>query len=185
VTTNFDRGVQYLQPAIGKAPYWWWSPGLDTVPDGPGAYAINRPVPPIRQVIDNGLFCAAVVNLIRRANRKVVPTFGDYRYDGGTRAIQLYWSRFLVPFDRWTVYPRGTLIGRYFSWERLNHGDQGHVAVLLGEQDLAHQRDPLILHSHPEVGGLARTRLGASHAGWYYEYACLPWDWINHPHSGF
>jgi hypothetical protein len=136
-------------------------------------------------VIRGGLFCQAVVNLIRRVNRKIVPTFGDPRNDGGTRANQLYFARFIEPFARWAVYPRGTMVGRYFSWMRLAQGDQGHVAVLLGEQNLAEQNDPLILQSHPEVGGLARTRLGLSHSGWYYEYAIRPEYWINHDAGGF
>ncbi len=48
--------------------------------------------------------------------------------------------------------------------------DQGHVGVLLWTQDLKNQQDGILLHSHPAVGGLTRTRLGASHANGYYDY---------------
>lgn len=185
MATNFDRGVRYLEPAIGKTRYWYWPPSLGIVPDGPGAFAVNRVAPDIQTVIQGGVFCAGVINLIRRVNRKIVATNGDPRYDGGTYAIQRFWGEFAEPFSRWEVYPRGTLIGRYFRWDGAAVGDQGHVGVLLGEQNLAEQKDPLILHSHPAVGGLARTRLGASHAGFYYHYIVRPEDWINHEVGGF
>ncbi len=185
--TNFDRGVERVRAAIGRAPYWWWPPSMDVVPDGPGAFAVNRPLPDnlVEQMVDHGIFCAGLINVIRRANRKIVPTNGNPRYDGGTFAIQNFWSGFAERFDRWDYYPRGTLIGRYFRWDGAKVGDQGHVGVLLEPQDLAHQKDGLLLHSHPAVGGLATTRLGASHAGWYYHYVVRPEHWINHDVGGF
>lgn len=63
--------------------------------------------------------------------------------------------------------------------------DQGHIGVLVRAQNLAEQQDGLLLHSHPAVGGLAYTRLGASHAGFYYDEWCAPEDWINHDKGGF
>jgi hypothetical protein len=187
--TNFDKGIEYLLPAVGKARYWFWPPKLDIVPSGPGAYARNEEAPKIENVIEGGLFCQAVINLIRRVNRKRVPTLGDPRYDGGTWANQGYFANFSEPFSRYKVYPRGTMIGRKFRWagdpgfsEVL---DQGHVAVLLGEQNLAEQKDPRILQSHPAVGGLNYTRLGRSHDGWFYQYVVRPEDWINHDKGGF
>jgi hypothetical protein len=187
--TNFDKGIEYLLPAVGKAQYKYWAPNDDTVPPGPPAYAINKPAPKIADVIKDGLFCQAVVNLIRRVNRKIVPTLGDPRYDGGTWANQGFFANFSEPFSRWKVYPRGTMIGHKFRWagdpgfsEVL---DQGHVAVLLGEQNLAEQKDPRILQCHPAVGGLNYTRLGASHDGGYYQYAVRPENWINHNKGGF
>ena len=67
---------------MGKARYWFWLPNLDIVPSGLGAYAANEEVPDIDVVIKGGVFCQEVVNLIRRVNRKTVPTRGDERYDG-------------------------------------------------------------------------------------------------------
>jgi hypothetical protein len=189
VQTNFDKGIAYLLPAVGKARYWYWPPNLGIVPSGPGAYAINEDVPDIDLVIREGLFCQAVVNLIRRANRKIVPTMGDERYDGGTWANQNFFALFSEPFSRWAKYPRGTMVGRNFVWAGLPGAsavlDQGHVAVLMDEQNLAQQKDPMILQSHPAVGGLNYTRLGASHNHWYYQYAVRPEDWINHDKGGF
>jgi hypothetical protein len=189
--TNFDKGIEYLLPAVGKARYWFWPPNLVEVPSGPGAYAINQEVPDIDVVIKGGLFCQAVVNLIRRANRKIVPTMGDNRFDGGTWANQNFFSAFSEPFSRWAVYPRGTMVGRNFVWAGPPGAsavrDQGHVAVLMDEQNLAEQKDPRILHSHPHpaVDGLNFTRLGASHGVGYYHYAVRPENWINHDKGGF
>jgi|SRR5215208_617728 len=183
--TNFDDGVDYLEPAMGQTPYWFWPPALDIVPDGPGAYAVNEEVPDINEVIDGGIFCAAVVNLIRRANRKVIPTLGDDRYDGGTWACQNFWHPFHEDFSIYSVYPRGTLVGRYFRWAGAPGFsavvDQGHVAVLWDEHNLAEQKDAYIIQSHPDVAGLDwNTHLTYSHQGWFYEYAVRPEDWINH-----
>jgi hypothetical protein len=204
--TNFDVGIDYLTPAMGQVPYWFWPPSLDFVPDSVGAYAIDEPAPDIQDVINGGevtvegvdmglgfqrgMFCAAVINLIRRANRKIVPTLGDDRYDGGTWACQNFWAPFAEDFSIFSVYPPGTLIGRYFRWAG-DPGfsavvDQGHVAVLWDEHNLAEQKDAWVVQSHPDVGGLDwNVHLTKSHAGWYYEYAVRPENWINHDKGGF
>jgi hypothetical protein len=174
--TNFEIGLDYLRPAIDRAPYAFWRKGMDKVPSGSPAYAVNHPVPPIQQIIDEGLYCQAVVNLILRRNHMRVPTFGNPEYDGGTRANQIYFAKYDEPFDRWANYPRGTLIGRYFSWKRLQQGDQGHVAVILTDK----VDNPYILQSYPPAGLTNNVQLGTSHAGWYYEYAVRPHNWINY-----
>ncbi len=189
--SNFDRGLERVRAAIGRAPYWYWPPSMDIVPDGPGAFAVNRPLPEnlVQQMVNTGIFCQGVINVFRRANRLIVPTMGDARYDGGTWAAQNFWREFIRPFDRYDYIPRGALVGRYFRWEgapgRSRVLDQGHVGVLTTAQDLKNQQDGVLLHSHPAVGGLNKTRLGASHAGWYYDYWIHPEDWINHDKGGF
>jgi hypothetical protein len=140
------------------------------------------------------MFCAAVVNLIRRVNRKIVPTMGDDRFDGGTWACQNFWSLYIEKFSIYSVYPRGTLIGRYFQWAG-DPGfsevvDQGHVAVLWDEHNLAQQKDAWVVQSHPEVGGLNWwTHLSVSNAtsdgSNYYDYAVRPENWINHDKNNF
>jgi hypothetical protein len=52
--------------------------------------------------------------------------------------------------------------------------------VLLAAQDLENQKVGVLLHSHPVVEGLNRTKLGDSRAGWHYEYWVHVDDWINH-----
>jgi hypothetical protein len=205
--TNFDKGMAYLEPAMERVPYWYWPPTLDIVPDGVGAYATNKRAPDINDVIkggyltvegepvegygfQQGIFCAGVVNLIRRVNRKTVPTMSNPYYDGGTWACQNFWHLWMKPFNIYSVYPRGTLIGRYFEWAGAPGAsrvvDQGHVAVLWDEHNLAEQKDAWVVQSHPGVGGLDwNTRLTVSHNGGYYDYAVRPEDWINHDKSGF
>jgi len=203
--TNFDEGIEYLTTAIGNVPYWFWPPALDFVPDGVGAYAIDEPAPDIEDVINGGevtvngvpvggfargIFCAGVVNLIRRVNRKIVPTLDDNRYDGGTWACQNFWAPFMEEFNINSVYPRGTLIGRYFQWAG-DPGfsaviDQGHVAVLWDEHNLAEQKNAWVVQSHPAVGGLDwNVHLVQSHDDGYYDYAVRPEYWIDHDKGDF
>ena len=184
---NFDRATEWLLPEILDAPYWFWPPSMSTIPDGAGAFAVNRTVYDwhIRQAIDIGIFCQGLINLYRRFNSKIVPTNGDPRYDGGTWANQNFFRDFLRPFSRYDVIPRGALIGRYFRWNGAYVADQGHVGVLLQPQNLEEQKSGVLLHSHPAVGGVARTDLGLSHAGWYYDYWIAPEDWLCHNKGGF
>ncbi|MEJ7842333.1 MAG: GH25 family lysozyme [Rubrobacter sp.] len=54
----FWDAIDYLRPAIGdrRTPYWVWEAGI--IPDGPGAFAISRPVPSIEYVKgEPGIFC--------------------------------------------------------------------------------------------------------------------------------
>src|SRR3712207_8696730 len=48
-------------------------------------------------------------------------------------------------FSRWAKYPRGTMVGRNFVWAGLPGAsavlDQGHVAVLMDEQNLAERSE--------------------------------------------
>lgn len=55
---TFWDAIDYLRPAIGgrRTPYWVWEEGI--IPDGPGAFAINRQVPSIEYVRgEPGIFC--------------------------------------------------------------------------------------------------------------------------------
>lgn len=189
VKDNFDRAVKTLERAEDNADYWFWPPGMDIVPDGAGAFAVNKPVTNwhVDEMIEKGVFCQGVINYIRRFNGKKVPydpTFPDSRYDGGTWANQRYFADFIRPFNRYVYIPRGALIGRYFRWAGAPGfsavEDQGHVGVLLEPQDLNNNKGGILLHSHPAVGGLNQTKLGDSHQGWYYNYWIHPGDWINH-----
>jgi hypothetical protein len=126
------------------------------------------------------LYSERSTNVILRRNRMRVPTFGNLDNDGGTRANQIYFAKYDEPFDRWVHYPKGTLIGRYFSWGRLRKADQGHVAVILTDKVDNPYIYPYILQSYPPAGLTNNVLLGTSHAGWYYEYAVRPHNWINY-----
>ena len=181
--TRFYDALRYIEPAIGRMPYGWWTSGA--VPDGAPAYAINAPAPPIRELFGRTIFCAGVPNLMLRRVGKRIPTRGNASFDGGVGAY--FWSSLYgpgyftgydEPFDlekakRWARESRsGVLIGRFYRGSR----DQGHVAVLLPSG--------YVLQSYD--GGNGRPGLNwqhtveASHAGWYYETMCHSSQWIDY-----
>jgi len=179
--TRFYRALQYIKPAIGRADYRWWTSGI--VPDGAPAYAVNAPPPPIETVIRNGLFCAALPNLMLRVVGKRIPTRGNALYDGG---IAAYWHtsawglgdgyfagyerRFHLPTaKRWARESRsGVLIGRSYR----NVSDQGHVGILLPSG--------YVLQSDAAQGLHWNNTIEVDHWGYYYEWMVPSGDWINY-----
>jgi hypothetical protein len=137
--TRLYKFIRYIEPAVGKALYWTWKGG--DVPDGPGAYAFNGPVPDVSVVIERGLFCAAVPNLALRCDGKRVPTKGNPHYDGGIAAYFTgmygpgYFAAYDVPFNlatakKWATTTRsGVLLGKGYWGEQLSL--QGHTGILL------------------------------------------------------
>jgi len=174
--SNFDTALGYAEQILGTW-YGWWRGG--PVPDEEPAWAINKPPPDPQYVYARSCFCAGLTNLMRRSVGKIVPPSGGALYDGGTLAYGEYFYHWSEWFDIYKalngLYPHGTLIGRYFDWDRLP-SDQGHVAVLLD--------GGWVLQSYDGGGGPPGvnwdTRIKDSHAGWYYEYAVLPENWINY-----
>jgi uncharacterized protein YycO len=68
----------------------------------------------------------------------------------------------LHPFKSWLIYPEGTLLLRKYRSEE----DQGHLAIYMAANS--------IVHSWPETGSCFATI--EPH---YYEYVCLPEDWMT------
>ena len=136
----------------------------------------KRTSPPPEEVIAEGCFCAGVPNLMLRAVGREVPTLGDALYDGGCLAYGEYYADVAEAFDVNEDYPAGTLIGRYFSWERSAAGDQGHVAVVLDGGYLLQSYDGDGA-GYPGVN--ADVHVADSHAGYYYEYAVRPENWLG------
>ncbi len=182
--SNLDTALEYAEQVLGT-PYGWWSDG--DVPEGPPAWAVNEHSPDPQVVLNSTCFCAGVPNLMLRSVGKIVPISfpGGERWDGGRLAYGDYYWNYSEWFDIQKAlrgdYPRGTLIGRYFTWERNSWGDRGHVAVLL--------EDGWVLQSFDGGGGWPGVNwdwhIKDSHAGWYYEYAVLPWNWINYEGDEF
>ena len=189
--TKFYDALRYIEPAIGRTAYGWWTHGA--IPDGPPAYAKNAPPPDIQRVINGGIFCQGVANLFCRHAGHQIPSLGNPDYDGGTGAA---WGGFFGAggawvdgwYARWGVQERfnlaeakeiaastrsGVLIGR--RYRNANH-DQGHTAILLPSG--------YVLQSIP--GGPSRSAglnwwwpIEDSHDGWYYEYMVRASNWIN------
>ncbi|HET7272798.1 MAG TPA: hypothetical protein VFI90_17130, partial [Rubrobacter sp.] len=187
--TNFARGFKYVMQLNNHMKYWVWSSG--PVPDGEGAYATNKPLPPANQLKGKRIFCAGVPNLFRRAAGKSIPTRGNNLYDGGIAAY-FYTSAFGglgpgfftgvdVKFDlpkakKWARETRsGVLIGRCYRGATL--AGQGHVAILLP--------DGKVMQSYQtgldgEPGLNTDATIEKSNAGNYYEVMVHPSAWINH-----
>jgi GH25 family lysozyme M1 (1,4-beta-N-acetylmuramidase) len=187
--TNFARGFKYAMQLNNHMKYWVWSHG--PVPDGEGAYAANKPLPPVNQLKGKRIFCAGVPNLFRRAAGKSIPTRGNNLYDGGVAAYFYtsafgglgpgFFSRVDVPFNlakakKWARETRsGVLIGRCYRGSTL--AGQGHVAILLP--------DGKVMQSYQtgldgEPGLNTDATIEKSHAGNFYEVMCHPSAWINH-----
>lgn len=191
--TNFSVGYKHLLPLIGSMPYEIWVSG--NVPDGPMAWAANRPLPPLRDMTGKTSACMMVGNIIRRGAGKIVPTRGNLNFDGGVAAYFYspasfpgvgvlgpgFFSDVDVPFDlqtakRWAKETQtGVLIGRNYVGNALS--GQGHIAVLLP--------DGIVLQSTLDHGlNVART-IEESHAGFYYTVMVHPKDWIEHDLNKF
>lgn len=160
--------------SIVGAPHVRWTDG--PVPDRSPAWAVNEPPPPPKEVVAEGCFCAGVPNLMLRAAGREIPALGDELYDGGCFAYGEYFADVAEAFDINAEYPAGTLIDRHFSWERLANGDQGHVAVVLDDGYLLQSYDGDGA-GYPGVN--ADVHIVDSHAGFYYEYAVRPENWLG------
>ena len=186
--TNFARGYKYIMHLNDHMKYWVWTSG--PVPDGEGAYAVNKPLPSVNHLMGKRIFCAGVGNLFRRAAGEKVPTRGDPRYDGGVAA---YWytpafgglgpgffSRVDVPFHlptakKWAAESgSGVLVGRIYRNNTLS--GQGHVAIVLPDGKVLQSFQ---FGSDGEPGLNAHYTIEQSHDGGYYEVMVHPRDWIN------
>jgi lysozyme len=187
--TNFARGYKYVMQLNNHMKYWVWSSG--PVPDGEGAYAVNKPLPPAEQLRGKRIFCAGVPNLFRRAAGKNIPTRGNALYDGGVAAY-FYTSAFGglgpgffsgvdVPFNlakakKWARETgSGVLIGRCYRGNTL--AGQGHVAILLPDGKVLQSFQ---FGANGEPGLNTDYTIEQSHAGNYYEVMAHPRAWINH-----
>jgi GH25 family lysozyme M1 (1,4-beta-N-acetylmuramidase) len=187
--TNFAEGYKYVMQLNNRMKYWVWSSG--PVPDGEGAYAANKPLPPVEQLIGKRIFCAGPTNIIRRAARKIIPTRGDALYDGGIAAY-FYTSAFGglgpgffsgvdVPFNLATAKKwaretgSGVLVGR--SYRNNSLAGQGHVAILLPDGKVLQSFQ---FGADGEPGLNTDFTIEESHAGGYYEIMVHPKDWIDH-----
>jgi GH25 family lysozyme M1 (1,4-beta-N-acetylmuramidase) len=187
--TNFARGFKYVMQLNNHMKYWVWSSG--PVPDGEGAYAVNKPLPPVGQLKGKRMFCAGVPNLFRRAAGETIPTRGNPDFDGGVAAY-FYTSAFGglgpgfftsvdVPFDLATAKKwaretgSGVLIGRTYRNSSL--AGQGHVAIVLPDSKVLQSFQ---FGADGEPGLNTDYTIEESNAGGYYEVMIHPKDWINH-----
>jgi len=187
--TYFAEGYKYFMQLNNGMKYWVWASG--PVPDGEGAYAVDKPLPTVNQLKGKRIFCAGVPNIFRRAAGKSIPTRGNRNFDGGIAAY-FYTSAFGglgpgffsgvdVPFHLATAKKwaretgSGVLIGR--SYRNNSLAGQGHVAILLPDGKVLQSFQ---FGADGEPGLNTEYTIEQSHAGNYYEVMVHPKDWINH-----
>lgn len=101
---NTEKAIAYAKQLIG-APYSWWRSGDFGGVEGAPAWAKNAAAPDAARVRREGLFCAAVLNLSRRAIGKPIPPHPSYSgYDGGVAA----WWFVFYDVSEWFVRGSGT-----------------------------------------------------------------------------
>lgn len=130
--TNEQILQECIEYILSCRPSWyapWWSGPLS---DRSPAWAVNKPPPPPGEVNVEGLFCAAVPNLmIRKAQTlgskmKIPNPFRDEEWDGGTLAYYEWFYDHSEWFKPGKNYRDGCLLlSPYRSPE-----EQGHVAVV-------------------------------------------------------
>ena len=161
--SNKDKAIEYGLKLRG-APYSWWFNEQQGLGEGAPAWAVDARAPRPARVRNNGLFCAAVGNLMRRSIGKTVPKNG--MYDGGTGA---WWLNFThVHFDLGKLEKGDVLFRRYRDTK-----DQGHFAVAMGGAN------DKILQSYPDGGCDTRWTARESHSGGYYESIIKAKEWLG------
>lgn len=187
--TKFAAGYKYVTQLNNRMKYWVWASGH--VPEGEGAYAVDRPLPSADQLKGRRIFCAGVPNLIRRAAGKSIPTRGNTLYDGGIAAYFYtpafgglgpgFFSGVDVPFNLATAKKwaretgSGVLVGRCYRNNSL--AGQGHVGILLPDGKVLQSFQ---FGADGEPGLNTDYTIEQSHAGGYYEVMVHPNAWINH-----
>lgn len=169
VTANVRRALDYGRSVIGTDYGWWYSGPL---PAAAPMWTAAGPAPSPSFVRSQSTNCAGLTNLRLRSVGRPIPS-DPSAGRGGTGAYGRYYARVAQRFDANRSYPAGTLIGRYYR----DTYDQGHVAVVL--------ENGHVLQSFANCRGCAAPGVNAtyavaeSHAGYFYEYAVLPKDWLG------
>ncbi len=163
--SNFQAIQEFIQELSGT-PYRWWREG-DDISDKPPFYAENNPIIPAN-IKKNGCNCAGFLNLICRFNKTKIPGIEEkLPMAGGTYIWFSYLNErnLLELFNPSKKYPEGTIVLRNYA----DPEDQGHIALIINNNQLAHcdiangiHVDKTVLISHNWI------KRG------YYTHVCLP-----------
>ena len=172
--THHMEQIFKLASSLEGIPYGWW--GGNDIEPGPPMWSKNEKLPDLRTITSCN--CAGLVNLLLRKIGKPIP-HSPCCGVGGTGAYVSYYRDTLcvaLPFDIRVNYPTGTLLLRDFR----DRVDQGHVAVLLDCKGPKSRVLQSFAHSSRTTspGINSSYTLAESHAGYYYEYAVPPTDWL-------
>lgn len=157
-----EEAITYGLTLIG-APYHWWTSRDQYLGEGAPAWASDNLPPESNKVITDGLFCAGLINLMRRRIGLCIPQ--NPPFNGGICAYSYYFDKVIIPFSLEEI-ERGDILFRKYT----DVADQGHIAVALGGQ-----HDPVL---QCFSNGIFDTKPGVnimysaieSHAGYYYQY---------------
>ncbi len=172
VDKDIDDLTSYVDAMIGT-PYVWWRGG-STLADGAPFWASNTAAPSPESVRAAGCNCAGFINLLCRKRGVLIAGVEDSWYFAGGTGAWAEYIRDWEPFDATASYPAGTLLLRKYR----DVEDQGHVAVLWSSGPVLKQR---LAHCYIARGIAIDDTVEMSHswdAGGYYEYVCLPKNWM-------
>lgn len=167
--SRVTHALNYGRSLIGK-PYGWWYSG--PLPAYAPMWTASGPAPSPGAITSTN--CTGLTNLMLRSVGRQPPTDPNGWYGkGGTAA---YYARYYDVSERFnpTVrYPAGTLLIRNYR----NNVDQGHVAVVTETGHVLHSFANCYGCSAPGVN--ASYTVAQSHAGYYYELAVRPANWLG------
>jgi hypothetical protein len=156
--STFEEALVYGMKLRG-APYSFWHGGA--LGEGPPAWASDAPAPSAHHVVERGVFCAGVPNLMLRYVKKPIPK--NPPYNGGTGAYGKDYT--LHPFSLAAVR-RGDAVFRPYA----NEEDQGHIAIALGGADDKILQSFAYNASTTRPGCNSDYTLRQSNAGGFYKW---------------
>ena len=148
-------------------PYIWW-----TGTEEDDMFYCDS-IPSIEIMKTKGINCAGFINLLMLYSGKQIPQSEDMDIPrGGTGFwfIEFRKQQVLKKKIHTKQYPIGTLLFRTYK----DLEDQGHFAVVIGENKIIHA------YADEECGKVGITDMVNSVAPLdYYEYTIYPKDWLN------
>jgi cell wall-associated NlpC family hydrolase len=165
---NIDKVIEFAKTLL-DIPYIWWT-GNETEEDD--MFYCNS-IPSIDTMKIKGINCAGFINLLMLFSGKTIPQSKEPDIPrGGTGFwfIEFTYTNVLYKKDHTKIYPNGTLLFRSYK----NIEDQGHLAVVIGENKIIHS------YAEEELGKVGITDMVNSYAPLdYYEYIVYPTDWLH------
>eukprot|EP01103_Thecamoeba_quadrilineata_P003933 TRINITY_DN13668_c0_g1_i1.p1 TRINITY_DN13668_c0_g1~~TRINITY_DN13668_c0_g1_i1.p1 ORF type:complete len:269 (+),score=28.38 TRINITY_DN13668_c0_g1_i1:45-851(+) len=171
-TNQIEKAIEFGLSLIGTKYCWWRSGSL--VDDSAPAWAGDG-LPHRQSIIDKGIFCAGLVNVMLRHIGLKAPTHPPW--NGGTYA---YGKKFkLHPFSLDHVRRGDAVFRPYF-----NTKDQGHIGIALGGKNdyLLQSFAENLKSTSPGVNRLYTVE--ESHCGYYYQYIIKREDLWESDHLG-
>jgi hypothetical protein len=108
---KIDRALSYGISLIGS-PYIWWNGEEPPLPKRAPSWVSDENIPAIQEIIKEGVFCAGLINLMKRFVNSKIPGFGIDEWAGGTYSYYNHYAEYCETFDINKKYSKGTLLLR-------------------------------------------------------------------------